>query len=263
MAAIEPAPVDIETGLPFLVVGESANPTDLNYHHPWFPRRHKELLADHGPSCELDTESLNLSQLGGIALRMSYGQLTARDLHVEFHKRYAGPPIPSTVAQKFVAAVKGCSGILPRYAVKFGGGYEGEHVVLNNNLYEDMLMKRRVFPEYHYARPDGNRYYDKEHCRSIVGDFFVRYALMQDLSGAPDKVVSEFLTTDNARKRKELGGLLLRDVLSASAEPLRPVYNNLKKPPRYGSPLTAIKKQLVPHRMPNYLRQLEDRLKAA
>lgn len=261
MAATYEAPLDIETGMPFLVIGESSNPYNTNYHHPWFPKRDDELLADLPYVAELDTNELTLSELGGIAVRMSRGQITPIDLHVKFHQQYLGPKLPSTLSEKFIVAVKGCSGVVPRTALDVTAPEGQQLIELDDRAYERLASAHYVHPEHHqYSR-------HKEQRRAVLSDFFMRYALMQDLNGAPDKLVDRFLNANNLAKRSEFGNYLLRGVLDASVAPVMPIHAKLRKQGlvAYGapSPITAVKKQILPQQMPAYRSYLADRLLAA
>lgn len=261
MAAYEQAPLDPETGLPPVVLGQAESPEHVNYHHHWFPKRHKHLEQDFPYVSELATESLTLQELGGIAVRMSRGQVMPVEVHVRFHQRYLGPKLPVTLDEKFRVAVRGCSGVVPRTAVNIVNPYETQFVRLKEEDYRRISDERAVRPEHHYY------WHHIEKRRALLGDFFIRYALSQDLTGAPERVVGEFLGTHDARKRRELGNFLLISALDASVEPVKPVHAELRKKglvmPHAPGVLASVKKQLVPHRLPRYHDYLADRLSIA
>lgn len=261
MAATHEAPLDTETGMPLLVIGESANPHVTNYHHPWFPKRDDELLADFPYVTELATNELTLTELGGLAVRMSRGQITPVDLHVRFHQQYLGPKLPNTLSDKFIAAVKGCSGVVPRIAIDVTAPEDRQIINLDRKIYERLASTRYVHPEHQQYS------HHKELRRAILSDFFMRFALMQDLNGAPDKIVDRFLNATNLAKRSEFGNYLLRSALDASVAPVTPIHANLRKRGlvAYGapSPVTAVKKQILPQYMPTYRSYLAERLLAA
>lgn len=262
MLTWERPPLDIETGLPLVVLGESAAPNVTNYHHHWFPRRHEHLEGSLPYVTELEVGSYTLHELGGLVVRMSRGQVMPIDVHVQFHRRYRlDPVLPETLRDKFEVAVKGCSGVVPRTAARIISPTETQFVHIDQDEFERISRERLILPEHHYY------WHHKEKRRAVLGEFFVRYALLQDLSGAPEKVVREFLETNDQTRRRQLGMYLLKEVFDASINPVRPQHAELR---RRGSVLThvpdvltSIKKQLVPFRMPRYLNYLADRLQMA
>lgn len=261
MAATLEAPLDIETGMPLLIVGDSNNPDLTNYHHPWFPRRDEDLLADLPYVTELNTNELTLSELGGMAVRMSRGQVTPVDLHVKLHQQCLGPELPRTLNDKYIAAIQGCSHVVPRVAWNVTAPEGKQLVNLDDTTYQ--LLASPV-----YVHPEHQQYsHHKELRRAILSDFFMRFALMQDLNGVPDKMVDRFLNANNLAKRSEFGNYLLKAVLDASVAPVVPIHASLRKrgmvPHGAPTPITAVKKQIIPQKMPRYRDYLADRLLAA
>ena len=256
------APLDAATGMPpLLITDASSNPGAINYHHPWFPKRHPELLHDHPYVDEIKPEEHSLQELGGMAVRMSRGQLMPIDVHTEFHRQYGGPLLPNTNFDKFVTAVRGCAGVVPRWGLDVTAPARRQRVAIDIEHMTTQGALRLVRPEYHHY------WHHKAERRAILGEYFVRYALLQDFTGASVRVVDEFLHSPDANRRLVLGNLLITQALDASVQPIMPsyAYQRQHKMVRAGAPapLAAVKKHLVPHQLLKYHGYLKDRLLAA
>lgn len=219
-------PIDAETGLPALILPDSSqNPHEVNYHHHFFNRRHPQLTGELGSVVDIVTKDLTLDQLAGVAVRMSRGQPLPVDVHVAFHQQYGniGKRLPTTLDEKFKVAVKGCAGVASRWAIDLARPSSDQLVYMDDDTYNRVASPDKLCPE--------DNYYDlnKDVRRSILADFFVRYALRHELTMVSGLVVDEFLHTRHERRRRELGNFILAEALDATVDPIAAEHNQLKR----------------------------------
>lgn len=219
-------PIDVETGLPALILPDSSqNPHEVNYHHHFFNRRDPRLIGELGSVVNLVTTDLTLDQLGGVAVRMSRGQPLPKDVHVAFHREYGtiGKRLPETLDEKFKVALQGCAGVASRWAIDLSRSRADRLVYMDDDTYERVASPDKLCPEDNYYA------FDKDIRRSHLADFFVGYALSRELTMVSRLVVDEFLHTRSEVRRRELGNFILAEALDASVDPIAAEHNQLKR----------------------------------
>lgn len=218
-------PIDMETGLPAVILPDSTeNPYEVNYHHHFFNRRDPRLIGELGSVVNLVTTDLTLDQLAGVAVRMSRGQPLPKDVHVAFHREYGniGKRLPATLDEKFKVAVQGCAGVASRWAIDLARPSSDQLVYMDDDTYNRVASPDKLCPEDNYYA------FDKDVRRSLLADFFVRYALSHELTMISERVVDEFLHTRRAYRRRELGNFILAEALDASVDPIALEHNQLR-----------------------------------
>jgi len=223
MAEARQMPTDRLTGLPhaILPVEISSPRTDINYHHHFFYRRHPDLEGE----VRLGAYNLNriedipLDIIAGFAVRMSRGQRLPGGLHELAHQRYgAGPTLPHTVDEKFVTAVKACSGIVSRWALDVTAPDSKPFVYMKDDVFEQVAGARALGTEkFYYDRPANYR-------RKVLGSFFLRYAAEQDLSHLSDKVIDQFLYARDESRRRAMGNFILHEAMEVGLAPILPIH---------------------------------------
>jgi hypothetical protein len=247
MAAEMPVPVCEVTGLPHLVLPYNSTRQEVqpeNFDHSWYPRMSPELQDD-----------------AGIALRMSRGQMLPMWLHERKHQTLTGPQLPTVRAAKFEAAVKGCAGVASRWAIDLRIGGDDKLVYMDDETFNRVTDRRSVGIERAwYHRPANYR-------RGVIGDFFIRYALEQDLSHISLVLIDEFLSTTDEKRKKELGNFMLKEALDISLEPIVPIHRSLRAEGcvQSGRPdvTTVVRKFLRKSTLPMYHEPLAEKLRLA
>lgn len=242
-------PVDELTGLPLAVLPVESLAGALfydfadNYHHHFHPKR-SDLLTD----------------AGGIALRASRGQKLPFWAHTRYHQLFTGPPLPETPQDKFHLCVLACAGFIARQAIDVSGPGDFQTVTMTDEQFEQVSL-----PEaWHISKahkPDQAHY-----VRDAIGRFFASYVLEQQLTHVPDKVIEEFLGTQDERRRKELGNFMLKEAVEIAVEPVKPVHVELGRQGlrhanrRDPSPASVVRNFFTKDRFTNYHSELSRRL---
>jgi hypothetical protein len=194
-----------------------------NHHHPNYFRTHSDLEGAMNIESVLhNMNGLSLGKLGGFAVRVSRTHRLVPAYHKILHDRFPlGPELAHTVHEKYKATVKNCAGVMPREALDLTRPEGEELVYMDDETFAAVTDPWWVHVEnYYYDRPGGYQ-------RKVLGNFFLRYATLQDMSHIPD-VVDEFLhTTDTARKF-QLGRIMLEDGTDMSIAPIVPMHTELR-----------------------------------
>lgn len=240
-------PSDPLTGLPYPIWPTGLTPRThrdcrINYHHHFYYKNDKDLLGGRTYSL-LNPENIPLDEISGLAVRMSRGQLLPVGDHEELHRRFrAGPEPPRNRAAKFHTVVLACAGVVPHFGLDLSRPIGEEIIELSKAQTAYFLGPRVLLAEKQYV--DGAAYIR----RATIGSFMLRYAAAQDLQHVSHRVVKEFLSTTDLARRIELGGLIMRDAISQSVEPIMPAYNTLRGEgmvPPVGPDLRASVRKLI------------------
>lgn len=255
-------PVDPLTELPHAILPIDVG-DDPNYHHHFYNRRDPDLEGDHQLTSEqlANPEDIPLPIIAGLAVRISRGQLLSTTQHNLTHIRYKqGPVLPHTVGEKFVTAVKACSGVVSRFAIDITAARDDCLVYMEDDVFARVANSKVLCTE--------RVYYDKpaNHRRRILGNFFLRYAANQDLSHISERVIEEFLHTTSSETLAALGNQILREAVLVSIEPLESSYRELRQQgmvqPGRPEPRKAVWKYVHPDRRERVYRVLKKRLAA-
>lgn len=225
-----PMPSDELTGLPYPILPTYISPTtprgyDENYHHHFYYRRDPDLEGGIKTSQVLrNPENIPYDVISGLAVRMSRGQMLPVGTHDLLHKRFgAGPQLPRTQDAKFYTAVLACSGVISRYALDLTKPNGQELVVMSSEQFSYMSSPGTLQTEKQSIdRPSHHR-------RAVIGSFFLRYAVARDLTHITERVIDEFLNTQSRARKTELGGLILREAIYQSIEPMKSQYSELHR----------------------------------
>jgi hypothetical protein len=265
MAAEMLTPTDEVTGLPHPILpydpSDGGDWSRVDFHHHFFPRRSHELAPMMNTATDAQPEDLCIEDLANLAVRVSRGQLLAREIHEEVHKKLLGPVLPTTVDDKFITAVKACSGFVSRWAIDIRLPGENRLVYMPDEVFARVASPRALCGE--------RSYYDRpaDYRRRILGNFFINYAIQQDLSHISAQVVDEFLYTMSQPRKVELGNLILKQALEVGIAPVVPLYPDLKRQgyiqPGKVDVRTSVKKTIQANRLTMYYPQLAQRLTAA
>lgn len=261
-------PTDPITGLPYAILPvESDYLGDdsivVNYHHHFYNRRDPELEGEYRllPEDFDNLDAIPLEILAGFALRISRGQRLPGGTHQLGHRRYPrGPVLPTTVNEKFIIAAKACSGIVSRWALDVTAPKSERFVYMDDDVFAEVASPKLLCTE--------RVYYDKpaDHRRKVLGGFFLRHAAMQDLSHISERIVDEFLHTQDDNRRRAVGNVILREAVEVSLAPVIPIYRELKAKgmvqPGRPEPRAMVWKYVHPHRREAALSGLAQRLAA-
>lgn len=217
-------PTDEGTGMPYLVLPNgSDSPGAVNYHHHYFDRRSPDLWGRLPSIEELQPSELTIDVLGGAAVRISRGQVLPIDTHRRLHEQFAGPVLPQTLEQKFMAAVKGHAGIAPRWAIDLTKSGDRRFVYLSDKHAFKLVTEQKLCAE--YAR-------DSRGATSrlnLLGEFFLRYTLERGVVAVSDGEIDEFLHTNDKYRKKRLGTYILRSAINGLLDPLEDEYKELRR----------------------------------
>lgn len=196
------------TGLPhpILIYNHPENRSSglVNYDHTFFDRNSPELRDD-----------------AGLAVRMSRGQMLPMWLHRRKHERLSGPQLPQTREDKFTVAVKACAGVVSRWAIDLRRPDDELLVYMDDETFSYVTDHKRLHYE-QALKPRGALHREK-----IIGQFFIKYALEQDLSHVSESVIEEFLGTQDSLRKKEIGNFLLNEALDVSLAPVLSMHRTL------------------------------------
>lgn len=197
------SPVDEVTGVP-LLLHPAENPKDRHLypddkHHPWHPKN--------SPLVKTGTTA-------GEALRASRVQVASYYVHhLEYHRNYFGPELPTDDASRFKLIVLTAAGYIPERAVVFNSPRKPRTLKLTSeeriNIWESNLIK--------------------VDCPDSVRNFLKEYSFNQDFSDVKESAIDEFLNTNNRVKKWELGNALLANSVYKATMPLRGVFEQAYK----------------------------------
>lgn len=236
-------PADELSGLPLpiFVTPENYEGHQTNFHHLWHPRLSVELL-----------------DIGGLAVRTSYGADLPIYMHQRSHDTFTGPPLPQSDEDKFRLACLACAGVVPRKAIELfdAGGYEiieldnDEHLFISNKIHIERAQK----PKYEYIN------------RNKIGKFFAQYALRHGLEAEiPKSLIRKFLKAEDRGRREELGSFILAKAINVAASALTAAHiearrEGLVQESRDGTPTQVVRAFFVGERFKDYLDPLEENL---
>lgn len=261
-------PIDPVTGLPHAILPMYVAPhpnhrRTVNYHHHFYNRRHPDLEGDLRLTDDhfQNPENIPLDAIAGLAVRMSRGQQLPIGTHELIHRRYAqGPKLPHTIDEKFVTAVKACSGVVSRWALDVTAPKGRELVYMDDIVFEKVASPKLLCVE----RANHDKLANDR--RRVLGNFFLRYAALQDLGHISERHIDEFLNTADDKRRLAVGNYILREAVEVSIAPLVPMYRELKQQgmvqPGKSDLSTAIWKYVHPHRRDSVFPVLEGSLAA-
>jgi hypothetical protein len=245
-------PIDPETGLPHLVrvfydTGDEGLITDVehNYDHSWFHKRASQL-----------------TDLGGKAVRLSMGQILPVSIHNEKNRRFCRIAwLPQNNDEKFEAVVKGVSGVVSRWAVDVRRPASNLLVRLDDVEFAYLTDPKRLHRDKALKDKAAN---DR---RDDIASFLVQHAIERNLREViTDKVINQFLNTEDEKHRIELGNFILKEALTARVEPFISSYSELKKKgfvrPGAPPPITAVRKFITKSQLPDHYPLLTKRLLA-
>lgn len=199
MNGTEWTPVDQLTGIPLPLI----NPADMSsrflpdLHHPFHPRK-----------------SETLQDVGGQALRNCRVQLIHYETHHHYyHGAFFGPQLPEDDDGKFKLVVMAAAGFVPELGVSFDARRKPVIELLSPELRLHMQNSKNL------------RVQD----RKGVQKFLLEYTLAQDLSAVNESTIEEFLQTQNADRRLELGNTLLGEAAYQATEPIRDIYKEARR----------------------------------
>ena len=214
-----------------------------NYDHTFFDRKDPALLDD-----------------AGLAVRMSRGQVLPIWLHRLKHDRLNGPALPQTREEKFTVAVKACAGVVSRWAIDLRRPDDDLLVYMNDTTFDYVTDSRRM----HYERalkPQGAHHREK-----VIGSFFIKYALEQDLSHVSASLIDEFLATPNEFRKKEIGNFILNKALDVSLAPVLSMHRTLigegMVQPSRTKLRPAVSRMIRRGKLTDYFEPLEEKLRA-
>lgn len=225
-------PTDEVTGLPHPIYVADLSYRDLAYpdvtfHHHFYDRRHSHLMGTQAISAEQlkHPEGIALDRLAGIAVRMSRGQRLPSERHREVHDKIKiGPALPHTLDEKFLTAVKACTGVVSRRAIDIASSTPEQinFIDLDDDMYSQIAGPRLLCTERAYLPRSADPR------RRVLGNFFLRYAIKQDLSHVSHSVIDEFLFTTDEAMRRSRGHEILREAMQVGIAPVIPIYRELR-----------------------------------
>lgn len=169
----------------------------FNYDHSFFDRYDPALSDD-----------------AGLAVRMSRGQVLPMWLHRRKHDRLSGPVLPRTRDQKFEVAVKACAGVVSRWAIDLRRPDDDLLTYMDDETFAYVTDAQRLHYE-QALKPQG-----AVHREKIIGSFFMKYALEQDLGHISTSLIEEFLRTGKESRKKEISNFILAEALDVSLAPV-------------------------------------------
>lgn len=197
------SPVDDLTGVP-LILHPDENSRDRHIypddkHHPWHPK---------------NSPLVKTGTAGGEALRASRVQVASYDVHhLEYHRNYFGPELPTDDASRFKLIVLTAAGYIPERAIVFNRPRKPSTKKLGS---EERL---RIWDN-NVVRVDSP---------DAVRTFLKEYSFNQDFSDLKESAIDEFLNTKNAVKRWELGNVLLANSVYKATMPVRQIFEKAYK----------------------------------
>ena len=213
-----------------------------NYDHAFFDRMDPALQDD-----------------AGRAVRMSRGQMLPMWLHRLKHDRLIGPELPQTREEKFIVAAKACSGVVSRWAIDLRRPDDDLLVYMDNETFNYVTDASRMHIEQAH-KPKG-----LIHRQRVIGSFFLKYALEQDLGHISDSLINEFLSTADSLRKKEIGNLMLTDALSISLAPVLSIHRTLQTEgmvqPHNNKLMPAVRQIVRKQKLVDYYEPLAEKLK--
>jgi len=223
-------PTDEVTGLPYAIFTpdqslEGSNYPEPTFHHHFYNRRHPDLegLKSLPGHYLFHPEDIPLPRIAGLSVRMSRGQRLPTELHRLVHETFPlGPRVPHTLDDKYVTAVLACSGVVSRWAVDITTNRgEINYVHMNDDVFSRVASPKLLCTERAYQDCAADQR------RRVLGNFFLRYAINQDLS-IPDNKIDEFLNTTDDSRQRLVGHEILKEAMEVGIAPVVPIYQELK-----------------------------------
>ncbi|MCA9348325.1 hypothetical protein KC867_02855 [Candidatus Saccharibacteria bacterium] len=202
-------PVD-EFGMPYLI-------------HPYDPPRGSSRRWDDDHSFFF-SNSTELRDKAGKALRCSRVQYVPRWLHDRKHKMYGGgvEQLPTDSEDKFALTVLACAGYASRHALDLRG-YEPRLTWMSRDTYEFVKGKKRLYTEHRSNSALGYRTADRSIKR--IGVFFANYIRTHGFDDViDDTVVDEFLYSKNQERQQKLGNKIIGHATLVVVDPIKPIY---------------------------------------
>lgn len=241
-----PVPTCEATGLPHPILIYD-HPFDrasglANYDHTFFDRNDPALRDD-----------------AGLAVRMSRGQVLPMWLHRRKHERLSGPVLPQTQEDKFTVAVKACAGVVSRWAVDLRRPDDDLLTYMDDKTFAYVTDNSRMHYE-QALKPRG-----AVHREKIIGTFFLKYALEQDLGHISEGLIDEFLGTKNVSRKKELGNFFINEALDVSLAPVLSMHRTLLDggmvQPGRSKLRPAVSRMIRRGKLVDYFEPLEEKLR--
>lgn len=195
------APTDKLSGIPYPIISELELPRAGNslqdgelvadWHHPFHPR--SVLIG---------------GSAGDIALRNSRVQWVNRKEHNLYHKIFDGPELPSesTLLKTVIFAA---AGHVPEIGLKVSGNNRATIDRIPSGYREHLWKSKQI----------------RVANKAVVRDYLLEAAIdTQGFKGISETVIDEFLSTEDRRRRVELGNMFLGLALYDVTAILRPDY---------------------------------------
>lgn len=194
-----------------------------------------------------------------VTFRSIDGQLLPRYLHQRLHGRYDGPTLPSTQEAVFRYVVLRCGGYMPRHALELA--YRGTRIVVPT-------AEQRWAIAASLRMDHTNTPLNAGYQRARVGMLLARHVVRQPIEHIKEGLMDEFLHTDDAGRRKELGHLLLKEKVRVAVDPFDLVYHQSYKegtlmPGAPRTPVRVVTRYFTKNRFSDYLDYLTRDLLAA
>lgn len=207
---LEPTPIDNRSKLPLPILPYK-EATETSWHHHSHPSA-SPLLRKTGGQVVRSVRVQLTEGNGGIAgvndagyVKPEYGE------HQRYHYFFKGPRLPETEQQQFEYAIWAATGYVPRFALDVSGN--NPKVVKMNREQISRLHKGEI----------------KVNSKDLLGDFIKDYLLNQDISHVDNKLVDEFVSTNDWSRKKFLGHWLLAQASEVATEHIDKPYREAHK----------------------------------
>lgn len=214
-----------------------------NYDHSWYYRLHPDLR-----------------DLGGRAVRHSMGQVIPVRIHELKNTKFGRLAwLPHTNTEKFEAAVKGITGVASRWAVDVRRPDNNLLVRLDDEEFSYLTDKKR------FHRQEATNDSQANRLRNEIGLFFVSYAIERGIRGTiSDKLIDQFLNTEDEVNRKVLGNFILKAAITENVSHLDSEHATLKRKglvrPNAHNPSFAVWKFVKKAKLPDYYSTMTEKL---
>jgi hypothetical protein len=213
------------TCLPYLVFPCDIPGDDYwDSHHHFYQRRRfvSDSVCDRLYEFTLTPDELSLSELGGLAVRMSRLQRLPRLVHEQLHStRFDGLEPPETGDRQFVAVGLVLAGVVSRWAIDTRRPRSRQLVRLDDDMFRRMTSPNMLYTE---GALDPSGPYKLQ----FIGNFLLRHALSQNLP-ITNEEIDEFLSTETENRRRELGGRILNRAIDAKLSTLLQLHQKLSR----------------------------------
>lgn len=192
MAAVRLTPMDRLAGLPLPIV-PAENPVAADWHHHFHPKKSPLLKGD----------------LGAQAVRAVRLQRTDGNDHDEYHRIYAGPPLPETDEERFATIIMAVAGYVPEHGIS-----------VRNRKPKVVKMKEE---QRRHLQTSGDI---KVGCQDLIRGFLRQYVMSQPIEGISlsDLAIEEFITTENQDRRLLIGHNILAQITDLATESVDETY---------------------------------------